>query len=514
MSIDNRIFADRRDAGRRLAARLEHLRGRDVVVVALPRGGVPVGFEVARALGAPLDVLLVRKIGVPRQPELAMGAIAEGGIRVVNEDTVRLAQVDQTQFAQVEAEELAELERRGHRFREGRPRIGLHGRTVVVVDDGIATGATARAACRALRQPGVGRIVLATPVIAHDRIASLRLDADEVVWTHAPETFVGVGEFYADFSQTSDEEVVDLLRRASGPAGPARDVEIALADVRLPGRLVVPAHPRGVVAFAPGSGSGRHSPRGRYVAEVLGAAGLATLLLDLATPATSQAPSFPAVSLASGTPMGAGTPQVPPASTSSTSSGDSVSSAPVSSATDSGFDLALLAGRLAGVDAWLAAEPETADLPLGLFGASTGAAVALAAAAEPGSRVRAVVSRGGRPDLAWTCLPTVRAPTLLIVGGLDEQVLEFNRWAQQRLTGCVHRLVVVPGATHLFGEPGTLTQAAALARDWFLDAFAPRAGPDPAPAPDVAPDSGAVATAGRPPAADPDADQRRATSNR
>ncbi|WP_308222773.1 phosphoribosyltransferase family protein [Frankia sp. AgPm24] len=434
MSVDNGSFADRRDAGRQLAARLRHLRGHDIVVVALPRGGVPVGFEVARALGAPLDVLLVRKIGVPRQPELAMGAIAEGGIRVVNDETVWLAQVDQAQFAQVEAEELAELERRGQLFRQGRPRIGLSGRMALVVDDGIATGATARAACRALRAAGAQRIVLATPVIAHDRVDQLRADADEVIWVHAPQEFVGVGQFYADFTQTSDEEVVALLRQASttGPSGWATDVEITLADVRLSGRLALPPSPRAVVVLVPGSGSGRDSPRGRYVAEVLTAAGLATLLLDLAVPASPVLPS---------------TPQ------------------------DQDFDLALLAGRLTAVEAWLAARPETSGLPLGLFGASTGAAVALAAAAEPASRVRAIVSRGGRPDLAWTRLSAVRAPTLLIVGEQDTRVLESNRWARQRLTGCVHRLDLVPTATHLFSEPGTLAQAARLARDWFLDAF-------------------------------------------
>ncbi|MCL9760101.1 phosphoribosyltransferase family protein [Frankia sp. AiPa1] len=464
MIYTNQGFENRADAGRRLAARLEHLRGQDVVVVGLPRGGIPVGFEVARALGAPLDVLLVRKIGVPQQPELAMGAIAEGGIRVVNEDTIRLAQVDQAQFARVEAQELAELTRRGHRFRAGRPRIPLHGRTVIVVDDGIATGATARAACQALRVPGAGQVVLATPVVARDRIDQLRLDADEVIWVRAPETFAGVGEFYADFTQTSDEEVVDLLRQASGTVGLATDVEIAGRDgVRLPGRLVVPARPRGVVAFAHGSGSGRHSPRGRFVAETLTAAGLATLLLDLVT-GTAE-PDAPA----------AGTRSASATATSAPPSASVPADAAPTVATAAGSDLDLLAGRLAVADAWLADEPSTASLPLGYLGASTGAAVVLMAAGEPGSRARAIVSRGGRPDLAWSRLPAVHSPTLLIVGARDEQVLEFNRWAQQRLTGCVHRLEIVPGATHLFGEPGTLAQAAALARDWFLDALVPSA---------------------------------------
>ena len=174
------VFADRADAGRRLAARLQDLRDKRVVVLGLPRGGVPVAFEVARALGAPLDVIVVRKLGVPFQPELAMGAIGEDGVRVINREVVRAAAVSAGELAAVEARERAELERRARRFRGGRPRQPLDGRVAVVVDDGIATGSTARAACQVARVQGAARVVLAVPVAPPGWQARIGTVADEL----------------------------------------------------------------------------------------------------------------------------------------------------------------------------------------------------------------------------------------------------------------------------------------------------------------------------------------------
>lgn len=248
------VFADRADAGRRLAAKLTHLRGEPVVVLGLPRGGVPVALEVARVLGAPLDVIIVRKLGVPFQPELGMGAIGEDGVRVINWDVVRMAGVSEGELAAVQAAERAQVEARAARYR---------------------------------------------------------------------------------------------------------------ANV---------------------------------------------------------------------------------------------------------FDIELLAGRLTQVTGWLRTQPHAARAAVGYFGASTGAAAALRAAAEPGSDIAAVVSRGGRPDLARPHLAAVTAPTLLIVGGRDQVVLDLNRRAQAELH-CENHLAIVPGATHLFEEPGTLTAAAVLARDWFITHF-------------------------------------------
>ena len=389
--IPGPFFADRADAGRRLADRVEHLRDEDVVVLGLPRGGVPVAFQVARSLAAPLDVILVRKLGVPYQPEVAMGAVGEGGVLVLDEEVVALAAIDRAGT------------RRARRFRGNRPRVSLRGRTALVVDDGIATGATARAACRVARAQGAARIVLAVPAGSPRAAAALRREVDELVVLEAPVDFAAVGQAYADFRPTQDDEVVELLRRSADvllepvgslttPAADAprcdEDVEVVAGPVRLAGRLTVPQHPLGLVVFVHGSGSSRHSPRNRYVAVVLQEAGLATLLFDLLTP---------------------------------------------------------------DVEADRAA---VFDIPL-------------LAAADPVARVAAVVSRGGRPDLAGPRLADVRAPTLLVAGGRDEVVLELNEAAAARLR-CEHRLVVVPRATHLFEEPGTLEAMAHLARDWFV----------------------------------------------
>ncbi|MGK5630418.1 phosphoribosyltransferase family protein [Streptomyces sp. URMC 123] len=529
-------FIDRADAGRHLAERLEHLRSENPVVLGLPRGGVPVAYEIAQVLEAPLDVILVRKLGVPFHRELGFGAIGEGGVRVVRGDIVRMSHVDETDLAEVERTEQVELARRAERFRGGRPRASLASRTAIVVDDGIATGATASAACRVARAQGAARVVLAVPVAPPDAVATLRPEVDELVCLTTPEVFFAVGEWYRDFTQTEDAEVVDLLRRgaafggqapeaasgsaaaadpsagadpsaaaadppsgadppsaaadptggdanrsptgagpspggaaaSAGGAGPAAgrtgapapvELPVENGTVRLPGDLTMPPGAPAVVAFAHGSGSSRLSPRNRAVAAALNEAGLGTLLFDLLTPDEELDRS-------------------------------------------NVFAIEPLARRLADVTRWLRRE----QVPICYFGASTGAAAALWAAADlaaedaagaggagagaagpggattagggaaaDGPAVAAVVSRGGRPDLAGARLAGVRAPTLLIVGGHDETVLDLNRQAAARLR-CEHRLAIVPGATHLFEEPGALAAVSELARDWFAAHLAPSGG--------------------------------------
>jgi len=427
-------FENRRIAGQRLAHRLAGIPRAGLVVLGLPRGGVPVAYEVARALGAPLDVILVRKLGVPSQPELAMGAIGEDGVRVVNDEVARYVSVGERDFAAVEARERVELERRARLFRGGRVRESLVGRTALIVDDGIATGSTVRAACRVARAHGAAQVIVATPVAPPRTTARLQNDADEVVVLESPEHFLAIGEFYADFTQTTDDEVVDLLAReraqrvGEAMASPAargdveEAVEVPAGTVALAGDLRMPAGSRSVVLFAHGSGSSRTSPRNRAVAGVLQQAGMGTLLFDLLTPAEARDRA-------------------------------------------NVFDIGLLADRLGAATAWVL--NRFPDVVIGYFGASTGAAAALWAASEPGATVGAVVSRGGRPDLAGPRLAAVRAPTLLVVGGDDDVVLDLNRQAQARMR-CETALAVVPGATHLFEEPGTLERAADLARDWFV----------------------------------------------
>jgi putative phosphoribosyl transferase len=432
-------FRDRKDAGRRLAEALRRADcdGHDVVVLALPRGGVPVAFEVASALRAPLDVIVVRKLGVPFQPELAMGAIGEEGVRVANKDVLHMTGLDAIDLQVAEGRERVELGRRARRYREGRRRIDVAGRCAIIVDDGIATGSSARAACQVARALGAARIVLAAPVASRLAAEELRGACDQLVCLEVPEPFFAVGEWYRDFSQTSDDEVIALLRRAAvasahpparSPADrdvppPGIDVEVPSREVTLRGCLAVPTPSLGAVVFAHGSGSSRLSTRHQMVAGVLNQAGLATLLFDLLT--TTEESDRARV-----------------------------------------FDVRLLADRLGDATKWLVAQADFRTAKIGYFGASTGAAAALWAAAQPDCPVTAVVSRGGRPDLAAPVLAAVKAPTLLIVGERDKAVLDLNRRAQAALR-CEHHLAIVPRAGHLFEEPDALETVAELARDWF-----------------------------------------------
>jgi putative phosphoribosyl transferase len=212
------VFEDRVDAGRRLGELLKVRAGAPAVVLALPRGGVPVGAEVAEALGAPLDVLLVRKLGVPAHPELAFGAIGEDGVRVLDDEIVRSTRVTPAQQASVEQRERAELVRRVERYRAVRPREPIAGREVLVVDDGVATGSTARAACEVARARGAQRVVLAVPVAAAGAVDALRDVADEVVALAVPVRFRSVGQWYVDFRPTTDQEVDEILSLVDGPA--------------------------------------------------------------------------------------------------------------------------------------------------------------------------------------------------------------------------------------------------------------------------------------------------------
>jgi len=218
------IFQDRTDAGRQLAEELLSYAGRDdAIVLALPRGGVPVAFEVAQRLGVPLDVFVVRKLGVPGHEELAMGAIASGGIRVLNEDVLYVLPDAQSIVEMVTAIEREELKRRERDYRGDRPAPEVRGRTVILVDDGLATGATMRAAAAALRQQGAAKIIVAVPVGAPSTCHEIKSVADAVVCLQTPGSFMGVGQYYEDFSQTSDEEVRELLA-ARPPGGPKADV--------------------------------------------------------------------------------------------------------------------------------------------------------------------------------------------------------------------------------------------------------------------------------------------------
>lgn len=420
------IFNNRIDAGRALGEHLKYLQGQNVIVLGLPRGGVPVAYEVSKVIHAPLDIIVVRKLGVPTQPELAMGAVGEGGVVITNAEVLRLIQISPEEFAQVQKREANAVKIRALKFRSGNPPKSLNGRIALIVDDGIATGSTAQAACKVARAMGASKIILAVPVGSKEATSVLKKDADEVVCLETPEDFFAVGRWYREFESVSDEEVINLLHTelTNDVAFKEESFFIDLGEHTLPGQLTIPEQATGLVIFAHGSGSSRLSPRNQFVAKALNSTGLATLLFDLLD------------------------------------SSEESNRANV-------FDIEFLAQRLTGATIWAKRNVRVSELSIGYFGASTGAAAALWAASDPELKIRAIVSRGGRPDLAGPKLPEVHSPTLLIVGGNDDDVMQLNQQAQDRLR-CENQLAIVPGATHLFEEPGTLEQVAGLAGNWFL----------------------------------------------
>ncbi|MFZ4515761.1 MAG: alpha/beta family hydrolase [Acidimicrobiia bacterium] len=451
-------FNDRYDAGIRLARACEHLAGEHPIVLGLVRGGLPVAFEVANHLHAPLDALGVRKIGLPRQPELALGAVGEDDALVVDPELQAWAGITDASVERFVDEARAALTARMAAIRAEIPMLPVTGRTVIVVDDGIATGATMQAALECLRSRDVTRLILAVPVAAAPSLARLSELVDEVVCLHAPDAFGAVSVFYDQFPVTTDLEVIRLLRHqravqpgvrpaavlvdatASSPrpssgsrivgVAPGVEVEIEIpieGPLRMPAVLHVPDHPRALVVFAHGAGSNRHSPRNTAVASVFATHRYASLRLDLLTPEETA---------------------------------EHVK----------GFAFPLLAARLRAALRWARAEPALAGLPEVLYGASTGAAVAcIAAAAEP--TIAGIISRGGRADLVRDVLPEVRVPCLFLVGERDDVVADLTRSVVHTL-GPRAQLRIIPGAGHLFEEPGALTAVAEAACEWLDQRFA------------------------------------------
>lgn len=425
------LFEDRLEAGRQLAHALRQFRGKNPLVLAIPRGAVPMGKVVSDALQAELDVVLVRKIGMPNWPEFAAGAVDETGWIYQNPETgndpnLRLYLERQGQH------ELQTLRRRRQIYTPGRSPVSAKGRTVIVVDDGLATGSTMIAALHAVRQQQPAHLVCAVPVAPFDILSKIGPYADEVVCLHTPHEFHAVGQFYRHFDQVQNEEVVAVLnivttQASTPPALPEGAVRIVLPEVTLEGSLH-PGDGQRLVVFAHGSGSSRHSPRNQKVAQTLQQAGIGTLLFDMLTEEEDLSLELR-------------------------------------------FDIALLTHRLQGVTSWL--RQFAPGSSIGYFGASTGAAAALQAASLPGAKIDAVVSRGGRPDLAGQdALQQMPCPCLLIVGSDDHDVLEVNLRALTVL-GTRGTLKTVTGATHLFEEKGALEQVAQAAAQWFVQHLRP-----------------------------------------
>lgn len=420
------ILKNRKHAGELLAAKLLKYKDKKPFILALPRGGVPVAAEIAKQLRAPLDVLIVRKIGAPFNAELAVGAICENDEPIFNALTLSQSGVGPDDIADTIKSEKKEVERQIKLFRNGNKIGDLSKNMVIIVDDGLATGATVKAAIKYLNKKGVEQIVVAVPVAPSSTVWAIRSKVEELATLVELEDLYSVGQWYKDFSQVEDDEVISLLQqnRPGKTNMKSKSVEIKIKNGKLNGELTFSSDQKALVIFTHGSGSSRKSTRNLQVANTLNEAGFGTLLFDLLTEQEENDRK-------------------------------------------NVFDIDLLSNRLLTVTKWLRQQPDFKKTTLGYFGASTGAAAALVAASKlsPDESVYSIVSRGGRPDLAGAALNSVEIPTLLIVGGHDYEVLELNREAQQQLSNS--ELKIVPKATHLFEEAGALDEVSREAVQWF-----------------------------------------------
>jgi predicted phosphoribosyltransferase/alpha-beta hydrolase superfamily lysophospholipase len=415
------IYRDRRDAGKQLATVLK-ARGLDgAVVLGIPRGGVPVAAEVAQVLNGELGVVVARKLGAPMNPELAIGATTASGATYINLTAAAEVGANESYIEAETHRQVAEAQRREQAF-DGIRRPEVKGRIVVVVDDGIATGATAIAAVRSIKKEGAARVVLAIPVGPPDTVRQLRMEADEVICLEETSDFWAVGQFYREFDPVSDEEVRRILDAFSGAPAGSRNVEIVRNNVRLAGVLATPpgTGPFPLVIFVHGLGSSKESPRNRLIAEHLVRTGIATLLFDLS------------------------------------GHGDS------SGALREGIESYV--ADLEAAFAWAEERPEIKRELIGIAGSSLGAAVAVRALLQQKVRPRTMVLRG--PPIGQAELQRVHVPSLLLVGSQDPLANGLGPGNNPDL-----RLSVVEGAGHLFEEPGTLEEALKRTVDWFTSTF-------------------------------------------
>jgi putative phosphoribosyl transferase len=431
------LFSDRAHAGAALGDALATGIGGPGIVLGVPRGGIPVALEVARRLGWPMDVMIARKLGVPGLEEVAFGSVAEGLHGDVADPVAAYLGMSGTLERRIIGRERAELERRIALYRGTRQAPNVTGKTVVLVDDGLASGTTIRAAVRSLRRRRPSRIVVAVPVANAEVTAAVQRDADGLVALHSPAPFGMVSDWYDGFDQVTDREVLLALGRSAEPLPasddgrqPERAQRISLgagtsldADLGVPGATA----PRGLVILVHGGGSSRMSYRNRFLAGCLREAGWATLRLDLLTP-DEQAHEL----------------------------------------TDGHhrFDIDLVTQRLSGALEWAMNTNVPGVHRIVLFGASTGAAAAVRVAATAPDRVASVMSRAGRVDLAGTHLTQLKAPLLMMVGTRDEFTIRANRVALKSVHGDVHfRLVMRAG--HTFEEPGAIGRVERIARRWL-----------------------------------------------
>lgn len=417
------LYADRHDAGRRLAALLHDRRFEDPLVIGIARGGMPVAAEVARALGAPLDIVIVRKIGVPWNPELAIGAVAEGELVMVDEQAAAQLHLSAQEVDAAVARALEELAAAIARLRRGRPRIGVRGRSVILVDDGLATGRQAQAAIAALRSRGALHITLALPVGAPESVQALSHSVDEALCAATPQHLRAIGDWYEDFRPTSDEEMLALLCEHAGAA--RRSALIGSAAPKASGELVVPwsAPGHGVIVFAPADRAPAEADLAAHLAMALQHAGFATLTLAGARSDRAQ-------------------PQ------------------------DARRDVQRTAQLTREATDWLRSQPESARLPIGYLGSGTAAAGALVAASRLRSAVGALVAYAPRLELTGGAIALLEAPTLLIVPEQDRELIALCHAAREAMQ-CESRVALAPGRSPLALAESAREPLAALIIDWF-----------------------------------------------
>jgi putative phosphoribosyl transferase len=419
------IFNDRIDAGRQLAVAVKAGNFESPIVLGIPRGGVPVAAEVARAVHGQLAVVVARKLGAPGNPELAIGATTETGVAYIN-DAIAVAVGADKQYVETERQrQVREAHKREQMFNSHR-RPPVHGRTVVIVDDGIATGATAIAAVRSIKAEGAARVVLAVPVGAPHTLDVMRREADEVICLYAPEDFWAVGQFYYHFDPVHDDDVLRTLEafEMKVPADPAREAIITRDGVRLAASLMTPGGPGPfpLVVFVHGLGSSKESPRNVVIANHLVDAGIASLLFDLS------------------------------------GHGDS--------SDDPAGGIEAFVADLEAVFRWADEQDEVNKDLIGVAGSSMGATVAVAAVIAGRVHPHAMVLRA--PPVQVSDFRRIQVPSLVLIGSQDP----LRRSVEEGVRGCPDlTLSVVQGAGHLFEEPGTLRQALDRTVDWFLSRF-------------------------------------------
>lgn len=422
------IFQNREEAGQLLAKQLEPYKKENTLVLSLPRGGTPVGAEIAKQLKLPLDVLIVRKIGAPHRKELGVGAVCEDSDPLLNTETMQILGLTKQDLEGVILAERKKIQQQTNLFRDGKELSNLKNKTIILVDDGLATGSTMRAAIQYLKQKEIDSLIVAVPVGAKDTAQEVSSQVDDIIILEQKEDLQYIAKWYQNFAQVNDNKVINLLRKYRKlefrPDDYTHHVGVDASGTLLEGELTIFPEMKAIIVFAHGSGSSRKSPRNQQVAKILQASGFGTLLFDLLTEQEAKNRS-------------------------------------------NIFDIELLAGRLMAATKWLRQQPFDKEVSIGFFGASTGAAAALIAAARlpKSDSIFSIVSRGGRPDLVGDALDNLKAPTLLLVGSKDESVLGLNKNAAARLKNS--KLKIIPNATHLFEEPGALEVVSQQSADWF-----------------------------------------------